>query len=84
MEPHHDEEIENAILENRSHQSGHARLAVLSFEFRDEDDDANEGNKVCTHVRWFWIYARQPVTHTGECDLQPVGPPWGRRDNEVT
>ena len=51
VEPGHDEEIENAILENRSHQPGHPGLAVASLEFQDEDDDAYESNEVYLGVR---------------------------------
>lgn len=47
----HDEEIQDAILENRSHQPRHARLAVVGFELEDEDDNANQGNQVCDNVR---------------------------------
>ena len=47
VERRHDEKIENGVLENRSHQPVQARLAVTSFEFQDEDDDANESNEVC-------------------------------------
>lgn len=46
MKPHHDEEIENTVLENRPHQQGHSRLTTISFEFKDEEDNVNEGNKV--------------------------------------
>ena len=47
----HDEEIENAVLENGSHQAGHARLAPNSLEPGDEDDDRDESNDVCEGVR---------------------------------
>ena len=47
----HDEEIEDAVLENGSHQAGHARLATNSLEFEDEDYEGNESNDVCDDVR---------------------------------
>ena len=46
-----DEEIENAVLENGSHQAGHARLASLSLELEDEDYEGNESNDVYSDVR---------------------------------
>ena len=52
VERRHDEEIENAVLENGSHQAGHARLAPISLELEDEDDEANESNDVCEDVRF--------------------------------
>ena len=51
VERGHDEKIENAILENCLHQPGHSGLAMVSFKLEDEDDDANEGDKVCRVVR---------------------------------
>ena len=51
MEHGHDEEIENAVLENGSHQAGHARLAPISLELEDEDYEGNESNDVCEGVR---------------------------------
>ena len=52
MEHRHDEKIENAVLKNSSHQAGHARLASLSLELEDEDNEANESNDVCGDVRF--------------------------------
>lgn len=70
MEPHHDEEIENAVLKDRSHQPIHTRLPVVSFELQYEDDNGKEGNQVCKDVRFLGICERvrnryrrtQPVT----------------------
>ena len=47
VEPCHNEEIKNAVLEDSSHQPGQTRLALIGFELRDEEDDANEGDQVC-------------------------------------
>ena len=44
VEPRHNEEIENAVLEHRPHQLCHARLAVVGIESQDEDDEADESN----------------------------------------
>jgi len=52
VESHHDEEVEGSVSEDRSHQPGHPGLAVISFQLEDEDDDANEGNKVYLEVRF--------------------------------
>ena len=52
VESCHDEKIENAVLEHCSHQLRHTRLAVVSFEFQDEDYKADEGHKVCKDVRF--------------------------------
>lgn len=70
MEHCHDEEIKNAVLKDRSHQPGHARLTTVSFEFKDEDDDAGESNKIYKGVSFLDMcetvgnrYQRgQPVT----------------------
>lgn len=50
VEPRHDKEIHDAVLKDRSHQPVHARLAVVRLELQDEDDKANEGNKVYRNV----------------------------------
>lgn len=71
MESHHDEEKENAVLEDRPHYPGHARLAEVGFELQDEDDNAKEGKEVCMDVRFLGIcetvgnkYQRaRPVTY---------------------
>ena len=55
VEHRHDEEIENAILENRSQQPGHAGLAVVNFELVDKGDNAEEGDKICWGVRFLGI-----------------------------
>ena len=81
MEPHHDEEVEASVFEDRSHQPGHAGLTVVGFQLEDEDDDANEGNKVYLDVRFLDIcettgseYQRaQPAT------CRPTCRPQGRR-----
>jgi len=49
----HDEEVENAVLENRSQQPGHAGLTVVRFELEDEGDNANKGDKVCWNIRFY-------------------------------
>ena len=51
MEACHDEEVEDAVLEDCSHQPGHARLAVVGPVFQHEDDDANDGNKIYKDMR---------------------------------
>ena len=47
VEPGHDEEVEDAVLKDRSHQPVHAGLAVVSLEPEDEEDDADDGDEVC-------------------------------------
>jgi len=56
VERRHDEEVENAVLENGLHQPAHAGLAVVSFEPEDKDHDANEGDEVCRSVKFLGIY----------------------------
>lgn len=51
VEPHHDEEVQNAVLNDRPHQSRHTRPAIVHSELQDEGSDANEGNQVCKDVR---------------------------------
>ena len=46
VERRHDEEIENTVLENRSHQPVHVRPAVTSFELKNKKDHANKSNEV--------------------------------------
>ena len=43
----HDEEVKDAIVENRSHQPGHGKLVVVSSEPEDEDNNASECNQIC-------------------------------------
>jgi hypothetical protein len=50
MERSHDKEVQDAILENRSHQPSHFRLAQLCFVLEDEANDANEGDQICGAV----------------------------------
>lgn len=52
VEPHHDEKIKNAVLENRSYQTRHARLALIGLDPKGKYDNANKGNDVCNDVRF--------------------------------
>jgi len=78
VERRHDEEVENAILENCSQQTSHAGLAVVSFELEDEGDNANKGDEVCRSMRFLDIremignvYRRaRPATCRPTCHLQ--------------
>ena len=51
VEPRHDEEKQNAVLENSPQQPAHVRLAVVSLQLQGEDDNANGGENVCKGVR---------------------------------
>jgi len=56
VEPRHDEDTENVVSEDRLQQPGHAGLAVVSPEFENEGDGANESNKICRGVRFLDTY----------------------------
>ena len=79
----HDEEIENAVLENGSHQAGHARLAPNSLKLEYEDHEGNESNDVCENIRVLGT-GKSSNVDTSEHDLRPVGPLLCVRDTEGT
>ena len=80
MESRHDEEIENAVLENGSHQAGHARLAPISLELEDEDYEANESNDVCEDVRFLDTCetVKYKYLRTRSAICRPTRVCWGR------
>lgn len=82
MEHHHNEEIEDAVLKNRPHQSGHTRLASVRFEFGHEDDKADEGDNVCKNIRF--LSARWTTVDTSERNLRPICPLVSFRGDEGT
>ena len=79
----HDEEIQDAVLENRPHQSGHVRLAMVAFELQDGGDGANESDQLCEDVRY--LHTRETGgLHASERNLCPVRPLCSRRGGEDT
>ena len=68
VEARHDKEVKNAVLENRPHKPGHARPVTAGPVFHREDDDANDGNKICQSVRVLG-FVEQWTKHTGKCNL---------------
>ena len=82
MEHHHNEEIEDAVLKDRPHQSGHTRLASVRFELGHEDDKADEGDNVCKNIRF--LSARWTTVDTSKRNLRPICPLVSFRGDEGT